>query len=69
MKKILIFFFILNLNNVSYSNEIKCETTLQKLKPSCNFIGTGAKKLKELSEKNKTIDQTYNTIKEKIKKK
>tara|TARA_Y100000816_G_scaffold279323_1_gene251472 strand:+ start:186 stop:395 length:210 start_codon:yes stop_codon:yes gene_type:complete len=69
MKKILIFFFILNLNNVSYSNEIKCETALQILKPSCNFIGTGAKKLKELSEKNKTIDQTYNTIKEKIKKK
>ena len=69
MKKILTIFFIISLNNISYSNQPKCETALQKLKPSCNFIGTGAKKLKELSEKNKTIDQTYNTIKEKIKKK
>ena len=41
-----------------YSNEIKCNTTLSKLKPECNFIGKGAKKLKSLSENNKTIDQT-----------
>ena len=68
MKKILIIFFIINFNNVSYSSENKCETALQKLKPSCNFIGKGAKKLKEISEENKTIDQTYNKIKEKIKK-
>ena len=31
---------------------------LQKLKPSCNMIGKGAKKLKVISENNKTINQT-----------
>jgi hypothetical protein len=66
MKKIFIILFMLNLNNISYSDESKCQSTLQKLKPSCNFIGKGAKKLKQISEENKTIDQTYNKIKEKI---
>ena len=56
------------MNNISYSNQPKCETALQKLKPSCNFIGEGAKKLKEISEENKTIDETYKKVKEKIKK-
>ena len=68
MKKILTIFFIIILNNISYSNQPKCETALQKLKPSCNFIGEGAKKLKKISEENKTIDKTYKKVKEKIKK-
>lgn len=48
----------MNLNNISYSNEIKCQTTLQKLRPACNFIGKGTKKLKSISDNNKTINQT-----------
>ena len=62
MKKILTIFFIISLNNISYSNQPKCETALQKLKPSCNFIGEGAKKLKEISEENKTIDEKIEAV-------
>ena len=46
---------ILFLSTSMYANEIKCNTTLSKLKPECNFIGKGAKKLKSISENNKTI--------------
>ena len=46
---------ILFLSTSIYANEIKCNTTLSKLKPECNFIGKGAKKLKSISENNKTI--------------
>tara|TARA_B100000767_G_scaffold240155_1_gene235786 strand:+ start:1380 stop:1700 length:321 start_codon:yes stop_codon:yes gene_type:complete len=49
---------ILFLSTSIYANEIKCNTTLSKLKPECNFIGKGAKKLKSISENNKTIGQS-----------
>ena len=58
MKKILTIFFIISLNNISYSNQPKCETALQKLKPSCNFIGSSVENMKEFSKKNQTIGQT-----------
>ena len=49
---------ILFLSTSMYANEIKCNTTLSKLKPECNFIGKGAKKLKSISENNKTIGKS-----------
>ena len=51
-------FFIILFSTTAYSNEIKCNTALSKLKPECNFIGKGAKKLKSISENNKTINQS-----------
>ena len=60
---------MLTFNNVSLAEDDKCQTALQKLKPSCNIIGKGAKKLKQLSEENKTINQTYENIKKKLEKK
>ena len=49
---------LLLFNTPMYSNEIKCNTALNKLKPECNFIGKGAKKLKAISENNKTINKS-----------
>ena len=57
-KLILLLFF----SSPLYSNEIKCNTALSKLQPECNFIGKGAKKLKAISEENKTIDQTLENV-------
>ena len=50
--------FLLLFNTSVFSNEIKCNTILSKLKPECNFIGIGAKKLKLISNNNKTINQS-----------
>jgi len=50
--------FLLLFNTSVFSNETKCNTTLSKLKPECNFIGIGAKKLKSISNNNKTINQS-----------
>ena len=63
MKKILFKLIILLFSSTAlYSDEIKCNSTLSKLKPECNFIGKGAKKLKAISEKNKTIDKTLENV-------
>ena len=69
MKKIIIITSML-LFSSSFINaaEPKCDTRLSKLNPDCNFIGKGFKKMKDFSKKNKTIDQSYNNIKEKLKK-
>ena len=68
MKKILFVIFLLNLNfNFISAKEIKCDTALSKLKPKCNFVGKGMEKMKSFSEKNKTLDQSYENIKTKSK--
>ena len=56
--------------NFTYSNseETNCNTAFSKLKPGCNFIGKGVEKMKGFSKKNKTLDQSFGNIKEKIKK-
>ena len=71
MKKITLLAFIVLFNSNIYANEDNknCASALAKLKPKCNVIGSGVKKLKEFSKENKTIDQTYRNIKEKLKKK
>jgi hypothetical protein len=59
MKNILYKLVILLFCSTSvYSNEPNCSTTFSALKPDCNFIGKSAKKLKSISENNKTIDKT-----------
>tara|TARA_A100001015_G_C15015530_1_gene725301 strand:+ start:257 stop:463 length:207 start_codon:yes stop_codon:yes gene_type:complete len=64
MKKIILIsiFTLFSTIVLSQENKTKCETALQKLKPSCNFIGDGMNKMKSFSKKNKTIDQTFNNI-------
>ena len=46
--------------SLTYAEEkkVNCESKLAKLKPSCNFIGTGVKGLKKFSSKHKTIGET-----------
>ena len=68
MKKIIFALIITLIPAFSFANpELKnCETALQKLKPSCNIIGTGMEKLRNFSEKNKTLDQSFKNVKEKI---
>ena len=57
MKFILLIIIFLIPHNIAFADQ-NCETMLQKLKPSCNVIGKGAKKLKKISENNKKINQT-----------
>ena len=66
MKKILITLFIICFSNNLYAdvkNENKCKSTIQKLKPSCNIIGSTMEKMKKFSKEHKTIYQTYRKIK------
>ena len=68
MKIIFIILFIILVNNSLYAdanNENKCKSVIQKLKPSCNVIGSTMAKMKEFSKEHKTIDQTYRKIKNK----
>jgi hypothetical protein len=60
MKTIYITIILLFFSSFSGINaeENNCKSALQKLKPSCNFLGKSAKKLKNYSENNKTIGQT-----------
>ena len=48
-------------------NKPNCETTIQKLKPSCNTIGTGFNKLKKFSERHKTVGQSLGIEKKETK--
>lgn len=52
---IILFFSSYSIINAEENN---CTSALQKLKPSCNLLGKGAKKLKNFSDNNKTIGQT-----------
>ena len=79
MKRLIIILIIILIPNLSFANteSNNCEG-LNKLKPSCNFVGLGMDKLKNFSKKNQTIDQsiknvqdskTLKKVKEKINKK
>ena len=60
MKKIIIILGVLLLPALAIAEEkkVNCSTTLSKLKPKCNFIGSSVKSLKQFSSKHKTIGQT-----------
>jgi len=60
MKKLLYIFVFFTISTLLFAEEKKtnCDTDIAKLKPSCNFIGSGITKLKNFSKKNKTIGQT-----------
>ena len=59
MKKILIIslFVVFNLSSNSTA-ETNCDSYISKLKPGCNFLGSGVKSLKNFSNKHKTIGQS-----------
>jgi len=70
MKKILYIFIVLIFNSYPVNaKEVKCETALNKLSPKCNFIGKGMEKMKKFSEKNKTLNQSYENVKTTVEKK
>lgn len=60
MKTLITSILLIFLSNYTILNakEKNCQSVLQKLKPSCNVLGKGAKKLKMISENNKTVSQT-----------
>ena len=60
MKKIIILIGITLISSFLFAKEkkINCESTLAKLKPECNFIGSGVKNLKKFSSKHKTVGET-----------
>ena len=60
MKKIIIILGVLLLPALTIAEEkkVNCSTTLSKLKPECNFIGSGVKTLKQFSGKHKTVGQS-----------
>jgi hypothetical protein len=66
MKKILIITSMVMtfIFSPSYASN-ECESALSKLKPSCNILGTGIKKMKEFSSKNQTIGQSLGIEKNK----
>ena len=57
---------------INADTKVKCDTLSQKLTPKCNFLGKSMNKIKDFSEKNKTLDKSFQNIKttveEKIKK-
>ena len=70
MKKILCISIILFFSSYSVNAKVtKCNNTLSKLNPKCNFIGKGMEKMKKFSEKNKTLDQSFKNIKTNVEKK
>ena len=59
MTKILITTAIITFFTLPFAYaDSNCESALSKLKPSCNILGTGVKKMKEFSSKNQTIGQS-----------
>ena len=55
-------------NKTSFADvETNCEGVLAKLKTDCNIVGKSIKKMKEFSKENKTINQSIDNIKKKIK--
>ena len=57
MKYLLIIIFLIGSVNSLYSKE-KCEGVLAKLKSECNILGKSMNKMKEFSDKNKTVGQS-----------
>ena len=66
-KIILIVIIIFYPINILAEEKVGCNTALEKIKPECNVIGSGIKKLKEFSSKNKTIEQSLGIDKNKKK--
>ena len=61
INKIIIYIFtisIISTNVFSEEKKVNCNTDLSKLKPACNIIGSGFKKLKKFSGNHKTIGQS-----------
>ena len=56
--KILITSLMISVFAFSLSYAEECTGVLAKLKPSCNAIGSGIKKMKDFSSKNQTIGQS-----------
>ena len=55
-------------NKTSFADvKTNCEGVLAKLKTDCNIVGKSMKKMKEFSKENKTINQSIDNIKKKIK--
>ena len=53
----IIILFIFNSYNAAFANE-KCEGMMAKLKKECNIVGKSMDKMREFSNKNKTIGQS-----------
>ena len=68
MKKIYLSLVIIFSFTLLNAAEKKCNSALSKLKPECNFFGKGVEKMKNFSKKNKTINQSIDNVKEKLKK-
>ena len=49
------------------NKEIDCNSSLNKLKPKCNFIGKGFKSMKKFSSENQTIGQSLGIKKKSLK--
>ena len=64
MKKIILVLSLLLIPNISQAEtkSAKCNTVLNKLKPSCNMLGGAFKKLKKFSAENQTITDTYKNV-------
>ena len=62
----IIIIFTFNSYNVAIANE-ECEGMMAKLKKECNIVGKSMDKMKEFSKENKTINQSIDNIKKKIK--
>ena len=60
MKKLIIIILTVLLPSLALAEEkrVDCKSPLAKLKPDCNFIGSGVKSLKVFSNKHKTIGQS-----------
>ena len=69
MKKIFYLITFLIINNISLADTNKnCEGILAKLKSDCNIVGKSMEKMREFSDKNKTINQSIDNIKKKMNK-
>ena len=68
MKYLLIITFFIIPSSVIADTKNNCEGVLAKLKSECNIVGKSMNKLKKFSDKNKTIDQSLENIKNKFKK-
>tara|TARA_A100001011_G_C14297445_1_gene839118 strand:- start:1215 stop:1427 length:213 start_codon:yes stop_codon:yes gene_type:complete len=70
MKKFICVLIFLTYQSPIFADENKgCDGILAKLKKECNIVGKSLDKMKDFSSKNKTIDQSLENIKDKLKKK
>ncbi len=67
MRYIFLLILLFNAKNSFADVKTNCEGVLAKLKTDCNIVGKSMKKMKEFSKENKTINQSIDNIKKKIK--